>query len=318
MSAGLLANEISVDAFPTPPTGFEPRGASNLDLKRFGIPLRPATTDSPEYRLHWQRMFSRPAKFMVPRFKPRASRRVSAAVRKPAAVGVAHDIQYTTWAGYAIESAQTPLIAVAGTWTIPNLDVPPNLQGDVKCVSSAWIGIDGYGGLSPDILQAGVDFTASRQSGVLQVTASAWWEWYSGDSYYFDFPVAPGDAISCNITSTAGGTTGIVYMANLVNGRHITMQIPAPQDVRLAGNCAEWIVERLTETATSEVPTPLPDFGTVFFDNAFAATVPTAPTPQQTRLACDGTPITMIETDSTTLLTRSTPLGPATFRIDRL
>lgn len=207
---------------------------------------------------------------------------------------------------------------VSATWTLPNLTVPPYVDGDVACVNSVWIGIDGFAAPNSDILQAGIDLDITRQAGKVTVSLQPWWEWWQGQSFYFEnFPVSPGDVVSCSISCPAGGTNGIVTMTNAATRNHISLSVPAPAGTKLIGNCAEWIVERQTADASSSALTELSEFGSIFFDEAFAATA-TPPNAQQTIPAGNGTPITMTSTDYTTMLAAPRILAPNTIRIDRL
>jgi len=185
----------------------------------------------------------------------------------------------------------------------------------ISCINSVWVGIDGFSAPNSDILQAGVDLRVTRQSGVLNVAIEPWWEWWKGQSFYFDnFRVSPGDTISCHINCVAGGTTGTVRMANLVSGLHISLVVPAPAGTSLIGNCAEWIVERQTIDATSNVLTELSDFGSIFLDDAFASTNDAS----KSLLAGKGVPITMVAADNTTMLASPTILGSTALKVDRL
>jgi Peptidase A4 family len=310
----LTASDLGLKSFDMPPNGFDPKAAPDDVLKRFGVLQRPGPDTSIQYRKFWDGLFSRDATYVAPRFKSRTSRPSLRAVSSFGAGGV----RYDNWAGIGVESNGAPIISVSGTWNVPNLDVPPGLQDGTSCINSVWIGIDGFSAPSKDILQAGIDLRVTRQAGVLNVEILPWWEWWQGDSFYFDgFPVSPGDIVSCNISGTAGGTAGTLYMANLVSGRHISLSIPAPAGTTLIGNCAEWIVERQTFDANSSILTELSLFGSIFLDNAFATTAIPPKTDQQTISAGHGTLISMTATDNVKILASPTILGPTTFRVDR-
>jgi hypothetical protein len=326
----LRADDLGVRLFNTPPSGFRPKTATPDDLKSFGVLQRPTNDSSPEYRLLWERMYSDGFNTIVPQFKPRiAKTKILAPGSAPSAISeepktlsqriAPSPIQYPNWGGIAIARGQhdAPVVQVSGTWNIPNLAVPSYVADGVKCINSIWIGIDGFSPPQSDILQAGVDLVASRQNGVVSAGIYAWWEWWKGDSFYFDnFPVSPGDVISCTITCAAGGSSGTVNMSNAISGNHISLSVPAPQGTTLIGNCAEWIIERQTPDASTAAYTELSEFGSVFFDGAFAATM-TPPNAQQTLLPGSGKQIMMMADDGTTILASPTLLGPNTLRIDR-
>jgi len=313
---GLTANDLGLKAFKLPPTGFDPKTATQDVLRQLGVPSRPGADSSSEYRQLWNRMFAKTATYVAPRFTPRTpSQRAMSATPAQAPSGV----RSTSWAGMGIESAGSPIVAVSCTWTVPNLSVPSAVSDNSPCINSVWIGIDGFSPPNSDILQAGVDLKVTRQAGALAVEILPWWEWWKGQSFYFNnFPVSPGDSISCTITCAKGDATGAVYMANLVNGQHIQLLVPAPAGTTLIGNCAEWIVERQTADASSDVLTELSAFGSIFIADAFTSTVMGSPTPEQIKPAGKGIPITMMSTDGTTMLASSTILGQSAFRVDRL
>jgi len=327
--ASLQAKDLGVKLFDKPPSGFRPEAATADDLKNFGVLQRPANDSSNEYRQLWQRMYSGGINPVVPQFKPRriktkilspvgAPAAIQAEARALAARVAPSPVYYQNWGGMGIARGvhDAPVVQVSGTWTVPNLSVPTYVADGVKCINSVWIGIDGFSPPGTDILQAGVDLVASRQNGAISVQIDAWWEWWQGDSFYFEnFPVSPGDVISCTITCAAGGSTGTVIMANAVTGNHISLLVPAPEGTKLIGNCVEWIVERQSPDVNSAY-SPLSEFGSVFFDGAFAGTA-TPPNAQQTLLPSAGQPIVMTADDKTTILASPTLLGPNTLRIDR-
>jgi hypothetical protein len=76
-------------------------------------------------------------------------------------------------------------------------------------------------------------------------------------------------------------------------------------------------VERQTADANSDTLTELSEFGSIFFDNAFASTAAT-PKPEEIKSVGSGTLITMTANDGTTLLAGPTLVGQNTIRIDRL
>jgi len=310
---GLTCQDLGLQSFDAPPVDFDPRSAPEEILKRFGVPARPTPETSIQYRHLWDRMFSDTVSFVSPRFKPRA---VSRRVIRPA-LKIIPPV-FNNWVGLAIESEREPIQAVYGMWTVPNLRAPPYVKDTVPCINSVWIGIDGFSPSENDILQAGVDLRVMRQGGRSIVEILPWWEWWRGESWYFNnFSVSPGDSIACCITCLRGGATGTVNMANLVTGDHIRLLAKAPSRTTLIGNCAEWIVERQTFNVDTDVLTELSHFGCVFLDQAFAATTISPPTNKETKPAGDGKQIMMTAIDKTTILADITILGPNAFRINR-
>lgn len=293
--------------FQAPPLGFDPKTAANEELQRYGALARPSAESSPQYRRLWNRTYSAKLDFVKPTFRARNSYRRMPAQRRQT---------FDNWAGLAVQTAGSPLICVAGTWTIPNPRVPDEAVGGDSNYNSAWIGIDGYFP-STDILQAGVDF--NFKTGSSEITIAPWWEWWPGPSVYIDsLQVSPGDTFSCVITGTVGGVDALVQMTNLSSNRHATFLATAPANTKLVGDCAEWIVERqYRSSAPDSIISDLSQFGSIFFDNAFASTSrPESHGPVAD--AGSGTPISMTASDNVQLIAAPTLLRPTSFRVDRV
>jgi Peptidase A4 family len=305
--------EIGIVPTEVPPRGFDPRTAPPDILGRYGILQRPSDGASSQYRKLWERMYPRGVNFVVPNFKSRAP--TNRALAKSIPPG---RVEYNNWAGIGIHAQDKAITKVSATWTVPNLATPRYVEDGTPCINSVWIGIDGFLPPNNDILQAGVDLVVSRQGSSLKVSIEPWWEWWKGQSFYFDkFPVSPGDVISCSIICAKGATTGSVIMTNSITRDHVSLSVPASAGTKLIGNCAEWIVERQTADANSDTLTELSEFGSIFFDNAFASTAAT-PKPEEIKSVGSGTLITMTANDGTTLLAGPTLVGQNTIRIDRL
>src|SRR5208282_5979057 len=108
--------------------------------------------------------------------------------------------------------------------------------------SSSWIGIDGDG--SSDVLQAGVEQDETCANGQSNTSYYAWWEWFPASSIRIDnFPLRPGDAISCLICVNSQ-TSAQFFFTNQSQNVHTSFNVTASGTTSLAGNCAEWVVER--------------------------------------------------------------------------
>jgi hypothetical protein len=173
--------------FQVPPLGFDPKSAPNEELQRYGLLARPNAESSPQYQKLWSRTYSAKVDFVAPTFGARNRYRRLPPQRRQT---------FNNWAGLAVQTSGTPLITVAGTWTIPYPRVPDDAGGNEPNYNSAWIGIDGYFP-STDILQAAsTNFT----TGSTEISIAPWWEWWPGESYYIDsLQVSPGDTFSCVI-----------------------------------------------------------------------------------------------------------------------
>jgi hypothetical protein len=294
--------------FDLPPKGFDPRSGGSAELQRYGLLARPGADASVEYKQLWSRVYAAKPNFVVPTFKARTRYRRMPVPRRQT---------FDNWAGQAVDTPGAPFVTVAGVWTVPNPRVPDDATNGERNYNSAWIGIDGYSAPSEnDILQAGVDF--NFMPGSTWVEIAAWWEWWPGGSFYVDnFPVAPGDTVSCVINGAVGGTDALVQLADLGTNTHMTFLATAPPGTRLAGNCAEWIVERQRHSTAEGSPlSDLSRFGSVFFDNAFASSAAPGAGGSVVK-AGSGTPISMVADTGTQVLATPTVLGPTSFRVDR-
>jgi hypothetical protein len=55
-----------------PPAGFDPRTASPLELRRYGLPQRPDASVRPQLAALWDKTFSRKLTYIEPTFQPLA------------------------------------------------------------------------------------------------------------------------------------------------------------------------------------------------------------------------------------------------------
>jgi len=130
-------------------------------------------------------------------------------------------------------------------WVVPIAQQPFSRVGDGKVdLCLQWVGIDGAGG-SSDVLQAGTATGAfANSSGAKQALYAAWIEWFPFNIFQIkNFPVGPGEEIFCQVWNTSP-TVGHAFFVDFSRNSSLKVAFSAPQNVRLVGNCAEWIVER--------------------------------------------------------------------------
>lgn len=180
-------------------------------------------------------------------------------------------VQYSqNWSGAVLTAppASTTFDSVSAQFNVPAVSPPSSASGAGSWSAAAWVGIDGdtYG---KAILQAGIDFTATRGSGG-QVSQSydAWYEWYPAVSHDFSgISMKEGDTIQVTCTSTSS-SAGSCQVENLSNQQKVSKTLSAPSaSATLGGKNAEWIVEDF-EQGSSLVP--LAKFADVTFTNAQA------------------------------------------------
>jgi len=166
------------------------------------------------------------------------------------------------WSGATIFApAGKPYAWVAGQWTVPS----PNTTGVGSFYASEWVGIDGWN--SPDVLQAGTETEVSNFIIARSTRVYTWWEWYpAGEVAISNLPVSPGDVMYCLICADTT-THATVYFSNQSSGVGTRFDITPPVGTTLAGNVAEWIVERPNVGGSTA---SLTDYTACFFDECIA------------------------------------------------
>jgi hypothetical protein len=131
-----------------------------------------------------------------------------------------HVTTSSNWSGYAISSGASTVTDVKANWTVPTANA-----STITTYSSAWVGIDGFS--SSTVEQTGTDSDYVPGAGAQYY---AWIEMYPDYSYGWVLPnnqsptMAPGDAISAEVTYTGSGftydlkdsTAGYDYQASFV------------------------------------------------------------------------------------------------------
>jgi Peptidase A4 family len=255
----------SIRTYPLPPDGFDPRVASPLELRRYGLPQRPDPAVRPELAARWDEVYSRKLSYITPTFLPVGELvpGLGRADRPRQDVTVTSD----TWSGAVTHATAGETFEwVSGQWNVPYVK-PGGQGGPGPWYASTWIGIDG----NTDVTQIG---TMQIVWADLTTSCFAWYEWWSK---FFSspwvaiasFPVSFGDTIYgliCMQSTTAADFS----MINMTTGAHVGFgQYPlnAPGTTTSMENQAEWILER---PEVGGVNPPLPDFSPVTFSSAYA------------------------------------------------
>lgn len=277
---------------------------------------------------------------VIPRLVP-APRLAGQVARRIAAING----NYTdnNWASAAHGGIGTggPWTAIAGVWNVPTISAPVQPPGIASngWQASSWIGIDGYAGLSYDVLQLGIELYVDL-SGTPYY--NAWVEWFipppsglpagtpvdmygyptawvgEGGMYPYilpmylntapnDLPIQAGDQISCTAQYMSGSAGATLNFANLTTGQHVPPIVLAPPPGGyFVGNSAEWILEA---PGGGEPGSSLPAFTpiTVTWAAACPASVAGASPPFATpgnsdtlTIAGNGTTLTSTTTDHAT------------------
>ena len=259
----------SLFRFALPPPGFVALNASKAELDRYGLPPRPAFSvrNGPAMDA-WIRAMSA-AKFAV---SPQV--RVTARLHGPAVGlsggqrtltgGQAAAMTSLNWSGQALIAPNSGFGAnsfaeVMGQWVISAVQ-----QAVGSCnamdTSSTWVGIDGS--ISQDVLQAGTEADAACSNGATTQSFYPWFEWYPDYSYEItNFVETRGSSIFVVVRANSA-TSGTAFFVNLQNNQYTSVGITPPAGTRLAGDSAEWIVERPALGADKTLGT-LADFGMI-------------------------------------------------------
>lgn len=251
--------------------GFEPlppdlRGEKLTDevLRAHGLPRRPPPDVHPQLQRRWNRIMSRPTRFIQAEVEPDP---VMAARRSPR-----DDFQPLGWGGIIRQATPNtdyahPATMVYAEWVVP--EVVPVAPDGPDLTAGFWIGLDGYEGEGAQVLQAGIAATVSPGWFSTSVEYWAWTEWYTGEyqapaAKVRNFPVAAGDTVSFLVAAEGPGS-GTAYMHNSRTGIATSVWIQAPSDIVTAGLSTEWVVEGVSEY--------LPIFTPVTFSKCWGASL---------------------------------------------
>jgi hypothetical protein len=259
---------------PAPPDDFDPNTASPMALVKHGLLWRrPEAGDHPSLLAAWKNGFSRrwlEKDRIVPFMEPQPGKTHLLRGLTRADTGFTSD----NWSGGIFQGAGNWLTAI-GTWVIPTVSKPSEPQGqEGGWNSSSWVGIDGFN--SNDVLQAGIQQRVAANG---QAQYIAWYEWFAPQQptsppYIFqtnipNFPVSPGQTVTCSIQYTNNKTKGMISFGNSTTGQHFTITLAPPPGAAFKGNCVEWIMEA---PDGGEPRAALPRFTPVKFTGAVGCT----------------------------------------------
>jgi hypothetical protein len=240
---GIGTNVPGVGFSPQPPQYFDPLSASDQELNDYGFPSRPDSQIQPEAYASWKRAMSTVKERILPELK------LTDRFHEPAQQVVVEPggVQTSNWSGEGVTTKPTNFDSPDSIHaaTIAYI-VPVANQAFGKCTgtwvySATLVGIDGYGG--NDVLEAGTNQNALC-TGQVVGQYNAWIEWYPlPEMQIVNFPVSPGDTISIAIWASSA-TRGNAFVLNQTTGQSASFTVAAPKGVQLAGNSAEWAIDR--------------------------------------------------------------------------
>ena len=251
----------TITTHPLPPADFDPRAASALELRRYGLPQRPDPAVRPQLAALWDDVFSRSLTYLTPTFQPvhELLPGIEPAARpRPALTTVPND----HWSGTVVHAQPGQAFGwVTGRWNVPAVAAPRNESGTFY--SFAWIGIDGVS----DVTQIGtVQAVTADASGTQSTYCYAVFEWWPNNwQAISNFPVSFGDTMT-GLICLLSPTEAYFSLVNLTTGMHAGFDFPAPANVSSLENQAEWVMERPGFPGASS---DLPNFGEIYFDSAY-------------------------------------------------
>jgi hypothetical protein len=283
-----------------PPAGFSAVTASQHELRRYGLPLRPDQDIHPVQAALWDRFASRSLRFVRPSLEPFPDRPPSelrdlrthklhadpieaetierALHQRGIRLCQLFPTTSSNWSGAkADRPSSEQLVTVTGEWVVPAV-VPPQSAWNGKAyddgtyICVVWVGLDGTDGTG-DVLQAGTGSQVDVSGGVVTSTSYfAWTEWFGNAWKVADqFPVNPGESILCTVCAPFDNDHGAALFVNQTTGLAWNHPIDPPANVALTGNVAEWIVEDPTNLSTGFLY-PFPNYGLATFTNCAAGT----------------------------------------------
>ena len=268
MTGQQTRNGTGVRLYPPPPKGFDPFTATENDLKRHGLPLRPDPQAQPGMAALWDRLAGRYRGFDHLEARPDTT---TAAKKAVTAAGLGLDPLESC--GYSLTSVSAPFTALFVTWTVPDLQYSPDPFGPNQFHTFVGLGF----------LDVHVNMTVDSQQ---NVTCQLW----AQEVGPIDLPVAPGDVISgalCLDTKPPGTAHYILANQTRSQTMNFTVDTGFPPAVTINAGVTRDIINQ---------PNPgLARFGVVYFDEISAYTT----TGSQSLTSGDAT--TMVDQNGTTL-----------------
>lgn len=255
-----------------PSPGFDPLTASRAELEENGFPPVPEDPRLLEkFAREWDKLKNK-IHYIEPKLRVVKRDATSRSRRRPRPEGVPNPSD--NWCGAVVfPSTGDSFQSISGSWVVPSAVAPPQIGvGATGFACGIWVGIDGAFSSSTDLLQVGVQAYENT-------SWYAFWQWVPDDLQWqiTNFPVSPGDNVLVVLcTSGAGSTTGGLFWVNYATGGMVNVAygrlgaLRAPPETKLAGNCAEWIVEAPYYAGG---PTSLANFGSVTFMDCQAVTM---------------------------------------------
>ena len=239
--------------YPPVPKDFDAEGATQKDLRRHGIPLRPDPSRHPGMAAAWDHQVRRLRHF---EHLQAELTEVGPVVKEPAA---ALGLFAGEACGYELTSFNAPFTVLSGTWTVPNLRHRPTPHGRVHFRTFFGLGF----------LDAHVEMTVdAAQNVTAQVTI------HTGAQ--LNLPVRPGDTISAVLClQTNAAATGSYFLTNETTAQRVNLSIDTGFPPAVTTNAG------ISRGRADSPRNPLAGFGTVYFDELARLHDQRQPTPHR-------------------------------------
>jgi len=244
---------------PPPPQDFDPFTATEQDLKRHALPLRPDPQTQPGMAALWERKARRYRDFehLEPQFEAATATRTAVTPAAPPS-GSFYLSPYES-CGYELDTSGAPFTALFLTWTVPDLYYTPNppVGPDPNLFRT-------FATLTS--VQGGLDVHVNMQVDSANTVTCQLWAEFVGN---INLPVRPGDVMSgslCLDTQPPGRAN--YFFANETSGQTMSFTVDTglpPATAALAG------VSRDGDWQRPPLPA-LARFGAVYFDEISAYT----------------------------------------------
>jgi hypothetical protein len=245
---------------PPPPKDFDPFTATEEDLKRHGLPLRPDPQTQPGMAALWERKARRYRNFehLEPQFEPATATKTPVTTAAPPQGSFA--LSPYESCGYELDSSSAePFTALFVTWTVPDLQYTPNPPvGPDPNLFRTFVTLGS--------VQGGLDVHVEMTVDSANTVTSRLWAEFVGN---IPLLVKPGDAMSgslCLDTQPPGRAA--YFFANETTRQ--TMSFP----VNTGLPPATFVLAGVSRDGDWQRP-PLPalaQFGVVYFDEISAYT----------------------------------------------
>jgi hypothetical protein len=308
----------SVHPYEPPPSGFDPMTATNEELEKLGLPVRPDAQTDPDLFHFWQLMLGGSTQFILPEFPRKADQLQHFALHRngpgaqrdvatSAMRGFDHREDSRNWSGtYITPLRPNRFVHIIGGWTVPDPAVPRVLpsgtdRNNEEYRSSTWIGMDGkrpYPNAS--LPQIGTSQHMNVENGQQTTELGAWWQWWvKGRPEHHvpmpivNFPVEVNDEMLASLTVQPSGDV-LFHLKNQRSRLFVAFKVMAPTDIVPLGSTAEWIHERPTELNSTRMY-PLPRCTEVNFRFCLARSSPSPGAPITTQQLDNARLIRMVE-----------------------